>query len=119
VKPNIMPSTLPRVMDRKPSTEPFQTGSSPVMALPTMVPRVPTTRRDEHRDDADDQGPDELGAEHLAAVRDQGEGREAAALAPLAGHREDADDRQDHRHRRPDRGREVVEGQLGRRIRRR
>jgi len=107
-----MPSTLPRVMEEAVDR-----------AVPDRVQPGDGTaddgaqraddQGDEHRDDADDQGPDELGTEHLAAVRDQGEGRETAALAPLAGHREDADDRQDHRHRRPDRGGEVVERQVG------
>jgi hypothetical protein len=54
-------------------------------------------------DDGDGDAGDRLGRDDPAAVRHQGEGRETAALAPLAGHRQDRDDREDDRHRDADR----------------
>ena len=77
-----------------------------------QVAEGPDRERQHHRGDGDGDRGDRLGGDDPAAVRHQGERREPGALAPLAGHGEDRDQRQDDDDREADGGREGGVGEL-------
>ena len=105
-------SRLPSTMLTPSATETSQTRSVPAMAVPTTLPTTPTASANSIAATPDHDRGDGLGQEHPAPVRDQRERRQPGALAPLAGDRQDRDDRQHDRHREPDRLRERVVGQV-------
>ena len=76
------------------------------------VPDRPDHEGEQHGGDRHGDRRQGLGPDHPSPAGDVGERRQPAALAPLAGDRQQGDHRQDHRDREPDRLGEVVVRQV-------